>query len=158
MPPHHRHCWRAGCSFQCANTTIGAGWIIAHRCPPPPPPPHFSLVTIFKGSNFYSVWKNLNQLCPHLASSASFEVCSMLSWSLLQWNWCWRFAQCSADLASNGTDAGGSTKQMLSIHQQISIFMYRNQLFRMMSIKVDRYCSQHLSLFAPNWNKENLIS
>jgi hypothetical protein len=33
---------------------------------------------MFKGSNFYSVWKNPNQLCPHLAASESFEVCSML--------------------------------------------------------------------------------
>jgi hypothetical protein len=34
---------------------------------------------MFKGSNFYSVWKNQNHLCPHLVASASFEVCSMLS-------------------------------------------------------------------------------
>jgi len=81
---------------------------------------------MFKGSNFILLGKiQISFVLIWYTASASWEVWSMLSWYRLQWNWWWRFAQCSADLASNGTDAGGSTKQMLSIHQHISNFMYR---------------------------------
>ncbi len=74
---------------------------------------------MFKGSNFYLLGNiPISFVLIWYIASASFEVCSMLSWFRLQWNWCWRFARCSADLAANGTDAGGSTKQMLSIHQR----------------------------------------
>ncbi len=94
--------------------------------------------------------------------SASWEVCSMPSWYRLQWNWCWRFAQCSADLDSNGTDAGGLLNAQLisppmelmleEVLNKCSAFINRslilcteNQLFRIMSI-IDRYCHSSLQI------------
>jgi hypothetical protein len=63
---------------------------------------------MFKGSNFFQFGK----------IQISFVIILYLQRLL-------KSVQFLADLSSNGTDAGRSTKQMLSIHQQISIFMYR---------------------------------
>jgi hypothetical protein len=76
-----------------------------------------------------------------------------------------KFDQCSADIASNGTDDGDLLNAQLisppmelmleEVLNKCSAFINtslisceEHQMFRIMNIKLDGYCSKHLSLFA----------